>query len=296
MAVALYYWPSALKWGLPSFDISSLHVLAYAKFSSAEIGLRPTFQSLYTKEARVLPSLSTTEGDLYVEPELIIKILKENDFNSDKDIDVDTANNILPFSTLIEERLRPAVIALLWLDVVNFKDVYHSAYANACQYPFNFTTPHRLQKGFEDYLRQYKSMLDVEPKILEQMESDAKSAMNLLSEFLGDNDYLLGKEPCSLDALLFSILAPLLKLPLVNCKLQNHLRGCSNLSQYVTRILQKYFQHELSHAETKSSGDQSLEEVNGTSDWKYDWLFPISVATIAMLSYATNAGLLHGTN
>lgn len=297
MTIDLFYWPSALKWGLPSFDMNSLHVLAFAKFSGADVALHPSFQSYFAKETKTLPSLSTVEGDLCDKPESIIKYLKDNGFNSDTSLNVVTANNILPFTALIEERLRPAITSLIWLDAVNYKEVSHSMYAKACRYPFNFSTPHRLQKSEEEILKEYKSLMEVEPKVLERIESDAKSALNLLSEYLGENDYLLGKDPSSVDALLFSVLAVLSKLPLVSCKLQNHLRGCTNLCQYVARILQKYFQQELSQpkdSESKPEEAHSSNDSSDGSDWKYDWLFPITVASIAMVSYATNAGLLYG--
>jgi len=293
----LYYWPSALKWGLPSFDMKSLHVLSYMKFSeAADVNLHPVFQSSFSKETKILPSLNTPNDGLFSDPENIIRYLKKTGLNPDKSLAVDIANNILPFSALIEERLRPAVISLIWLDSVNYKDVSHGAYASACRYPFNFITPNGLQRSEEDFMKESKSILEIEPKALERIESDAKSALNLISEYLGENDYLLGNEPCSLDALLFSVLAPLSKLPLVSCKLQNHLRGCQNLCQYITRILQKYFQQDLAQpqkTETKATAGTDTDE---TSDWKYDWLFPVTVAGIAMLSYAANAGLLHGRN
>merc|ERR1712150_260757 len=112
MPVDLYYWPSALKWGLPSFDMDSLHVLAYAKFSAADVALHPSFQSHFSKETKTLPCLLAGD-DLYDKPELIIRYLKENVFDLDKSLNVDTANNILPFTALIEERLRPAITSLV---------------------------------------------------------------------------------------------------------------------------------------------------------------------------------------
>lgn len=63
----------------------------------------------------------------------------------------------------------------------------------------------------------------------------------MLSTKLGDKDYFYGQAPCSLDAVVFSHLAPLLKAPIPSAALQNHLKACPNLTRYVGRILQRYF-------------------------------------------------------
>lgn len=46
--------------------------------------------------------------------------------------------------------------------------------------------------------------------------------------------------PSSLDALVFGYVAPLLKAPLSNSQLANHVKGCPNLSGLCNRILSKY--------------------------------------------------------
>ena len=288
----LYYWPPTSKWGLPSFDIGSLHVLTYIKFSGADVGLHPVLKSWLRKEGKILPCLTTPDDVLLENPENIIQYLKRHGFDPDEAFDVDIGNNILPFSTLILEKLLPAVLSTIWIDNANFKDVTLCTYARACQYPLNFIIPRKLQKKEEHFVKEFKFLSEDDPKVSEQILSDAKSTLNLLSEFLGEKDYLFGKNPCSLDALLFSIIAPLLRMPLVSSKLQNHLKGCLNLCQYISRILQKFFLQEKPPSQN-SAADTS--EVTENSDWKYDWLFPVTVATIAMLSYAANAGLLHGS-
>lgn len=51
----------------------------------------------------------------------------------------------------------------------------------------------------------------------------------MLSAKLGDNKYMCGNKPSSLDALVFGFLAPLLRLPFPNDRLQIHLSACPNL-------------------------------------------------------------------
>ena len=47
--------------------------------------------------------------------------------------------------------------------------------------------------------------------------------------------------PTSLDAVVFSHLAPLLKAPLPSAQLQQHLKACDNLCSFCSRIVQRYF-------------------------------------------------------
>lgn len=65
--------------------------------------------------------------------------------------------------------------------------------------------------------------------------------MTSLSVKLGEKEFMFGSHPTSLDAVVFAYLAPLLKAPFKNPVLQNHLKSCTNLQKYVSRICQRYF-------------------------------------------------------
>jgi hypothetical protein len=62
----------------------------------------------------------------------------------------------------------------------------------------------------------------------------------MLSSKLGDNKYFCGDKPCSLDALIFGYLAPLLKAPLPSDRLQLHLSSMPNLVRFVESIISIY--------------------------------------------------------
>merc|ERR1712141_525873 len=119
----------------------------------------------------------------------------------------------------------------------------------------------------------------------------AVSTLHLVSEYLGDKDYLLGDEVCSLDALLFAVLAPVWKFPFSGSKLQNELRACANVVQYLQRILKNYFKEEMSATTTGTADDLNATSVGSdardseeNADMAYDVLVPISVAAIVMFS------------
>ena len=58
----------------------------------------------------------------------------------------------------------------------------------------------------------------------------------------GDNEYLLGASPTSLDAIVFGYVATVAKIPFPNAPLHQHLvNKCPNLIDYMERIINVYF-------------------------------------------------------
>jgi len=285
----LYYWPAERKWGLPSFDVASLHVMSVIKFSSADVELKPTKRTWLSRKAQTFPCLYTAAMEKVDGPENILQYLKLKYFNPDTWMGKESKENVIPFSSVIKDKLLPAVLSSLWLDSGNYTEVTRGIYAKSCQYPLNFIVPQKLQRNYEECIKISKSLSDVEiSHVTETLHSDAISMLNLLSEFLGNKDYMFGSKPCSVDALLFSCLAPILKIPLQNNKLQNHLKACANLCQYTSRILHNYFKEEL-------KSEITVDDPSNEDESKLDWVFPVCVATVAMVSYTIHAGLLQAT-
>ena len=78
-----------------------------------------------------------------------------------------------------------------------------------------------------------------------QVYKQAMECITMLSVKLGDKEFFYGQTPCSLDAVVFAHLAPLLKAPLPSAALQNNLKACTNLNRFVSRILQRYFSKDV---------------------------------------------------
>lgn len=74
-----------------------------------------------------------------------------------------------------------------------------------------------------------------------QLLSDAEKCLTALSVRLGEEKFFFGKSPTSLDAIVYSYIAPLVKVPFQQCALQNHLKACPNLMAFVSRISRAYF-------------------------------------------------------
>jgi len=57
----------------------------------------------------------------------------------------------------------------------------------------------------------------------------------------------------------------------------------------VTRILDEYF---VDNIKDQKEGDTTKESTIDDDTDKYDWVLPVSVGAVAMVSYAVNIGLL----
>lgn len=118
----------------------------------------------------------------------------------------------------------------------------------------------------------------------------------MLSTRLGDRDYFYGQRPNTIDAIIYSYLAPLLKTPLPNPILQNHLKACTNLVKYVLRISQKYFKSEYQNYE-KDQAEEKTEKLEKDSESEFpnkrrNQFLATFIAALAMSAYALSTGIV----
>ncbi|NWT76585.1 MTX1 protein, partial [Prunella himalayana] len=127
-----------------------------------------------------------------------------------------------------------------------------------------------------------------------QLYREARECLTLLSQRLGSQKFFFGDSPASLDALVFSRLAPLLKAKLPNGKLQQHLKSLQNLCNYCTSILSLYFpwdggeSHALPHPAGMGDGSEAEEDPHK----RRKQLLSVLVGLVAMLGYAFLSGIV----
>ncbi|NWZ96591.1 MTX1 protein, partial [Nesospiza acunhae] len=124
-----------------------------------------------------------------------------------------------------------------------------------------------------------------------QLYREARECLTLLSQRLGSQKFFFGDSPASLDALVFSRLAPLLKAKLPNGKLQQHLKSLRNLCNYCTSILSLYFPWD------GGEGHSSLtlrpwHEAEEDPHKRRKQLLSVLVGLAAMLGYAFLSGII----
>ncbi|KAF1601455.1 Metaxin-1, partial [Eudyptes chrysocome] len=132
-----------------------------------------------------------------------------------------------------------------------------------------------------------------------QLYRDARECLTLLSQRLGSQKFFFGDSPASLDAFVFSRLAPLLKAKLPNGKLQQHLKSLQNLCNYCTSILSLYFPWDggemhppaLPSSTLRAAGADSGEAEEDPHKWR-NQLLSVLVGLAAMLGYAFLSGIV----
>ncbi|NWY39615.1 MTX1 protein, partial [Sylvia atricapilla] len=124
-----------------------------------------------------------------------------------------------------------------------------------------------------------------------QLYREARECLTLLSQRLGSQKFFFGDSPASLDALVFSRLAPLLKAKLPNGKLQQHLKSLQNLCNYCTSILSLYFPWDRGEGRPPPH-PAGLDEAEEDPHKRRKQLLSVLVGLVAMLGYAFLSGIV----
>uniref|UniRef100_A0A8C6YQW5 Metaxin-1 n=1 Tax=Nothoprocta perdicaria TaxID=30464 RepID=A0A8C6YQW5_NOTPE len=225
----LFCWAGG--WGLPSVDPDCLAVLTYARFTGAPLKvhrLANPWRSPSGKDLR--PGSVPDRAPVPFAPQK---------YNADYDLSAQQGADTLAFVSLLEEKLLPVLIHTFWVDAKNYVEHTRKWYAETIPFPLNFFLPNCMHKRHLERL-QLRRAGDgaVAPW---QLYRDARECLTLLSQRLGSQKFFFGDSPASLDALVFSRLAPLLKAKLPNGKLQQHLKSLQNLCNHCAAILSLYF-------------------------------------------------------
>ncbi|XP_022106389.1 metaxin-1-like isoform X2 [Acanthaster planci] len=278
-------------WGLPSVDVKCLNVLTYAQFAGASLRVHKN-RFLWQNLAAHLPMLHAGEGVVRSDTEAI-QYLKETQANLDGDLTDQQRADSLALKALMEEKYLPGLLHAWWVDAKNYVELIRPWYAKALQFPLNYFVPGRLKRAAERRVEVTRGGEHMEAEeITSRVYSDAKECINLLSEKLGDEDFFFGPVPTSLDALIFSYLAPLLRAPLPSNQLQMHLKATDNLCRFCSRILLRYFPDEPQDPGPTSSQKSPTEDPFDDPHKRRNQVLAAVVAMTAMASYAFLSGLV----
>uniref|UniRef100_A0A3Q3X1S6 Metaxin n=1 Tax=Mola mola TaxID=94237 RepID=A0A3Q3X1S6_MOLML len=289
----LFCWEG--DWGLPSVDIDCLVVLAYAQFAGAPLKLHHV-SNPWRSPSGSLPALRTSQNHTLSRPSDIIIHLRKQKYNADYDLSAKEGADSLAFISLLEEKLRPALIYTFWVEPKNYVEVSRRWYAEHMPFPLNFLLPGRMQRRQLDRLRLQRGDEGLEAG--EDLETenplyrDAAECLNLLSQRLGSHKFFFGDSPSSLDAYVFGHLAPILKCKLPNGKLQQHLKSLDNLSSFCTNILLLYFPRDESSGQKTSSQAAAGADFDHVPNKRRKQFLSALVALGAMLSYALLTGMV----
>ncbi|XP_076634745.1 metaxin-1 isoform X1 [Colletes latitarsis] len=283
-------------WGLPSVDTDCLQVLVYAKFNGISLKVNTTGNLFNAPNGR-LPVLRCSSGTLDTVEE-IINYLREQNINTEYVLSRKECATVVAYNSMLKEKLFPAIQFIWWIDKKNVDELIRPWYCKALPFPLNFYYPRKFEKQtqalFETLYPTEDNMVVIENKVY----SEAQKCLTLLSTRLGDLDYFFGTTPSMLDAIIYSYLVLLLKVPLPNPALQNHLKACTNLVKYISRISQKYFESNYQEYTQRKTEENAQKKTNDSENEfpnkRRNQLFAGIFATLAMAGYAFSTGIVEG--
>lgn len=274
--------------GLPSFDVDCIKSILYALISELPVQVKVidnmklcTFYNSPTFIHKNIKFTSFNETALY---------LRTLSYNLDSKLSAKQCSETLALTNYVLYKLKPLLEFVYWIDPRNCDEVTNVWFAKAMPFPFNYVHTKRLKD---------KAMALIEstyPKeanmnlVREYVSKEASECFSVLSTRLGNNDFFFGLTPTSLDVIVYSYIAPLLKVPFPSSDLSNLASTWPNLQNFVKRIDSKYFA-DL----PKQSKYIKQEEKTKTSDEDVSYVAIVILtvsATSLMLGFAVTRGLI----
>jgi len=296
-------------WGIPSVDPECLKILAFAKFSGAPLQQKST-NNPFWRPGSNLP-VFRHNGLVLTDFQDVSKHLKSCNYSADYNLTNKQISESGAFITLMEEKLRPALQYISWVDTKNHTELIRPWFGKHLAFPLGLYYPNLYEKAavrlIESIYAQYSEFGEIgNDTIVEtSVYKAAQECLTLLANRLGDNHYMFGRSPSSVDAVMYAYLAPLLKAPYPNNALQNYLNNCDNLVKFVVRISQNYFPQVVTAYEEKQRQSskqerekQKTKEAEGTEEvevWPNQTRNKVLAglfATTAMAGYAYTSGLV----
>ncbi|KAK2710046.1 metaxin-1-like isoform X2 [Artemia franciscana] len=199
-------------------------------------------------------------------PSIDVDCLVVLNYNADYTLNSSQCSEALAYASLVKEKLVPAAQHLWWIDAKNYAEFSRPYYFRAIPFPFRFYYPSQFEATAKDLVNAtYPG--DLEDTTIETaVYKSAEECLNHLSCRLGEKDYFFGSVPSYLDAVVFAHLAPLLKAPFPSSALQGYLKSCPNLTKFVSRILNRFFQKDSQEYEEKKKKESASTSTTSDKD------------------------------
>lgn len=295
-------------WGIPSVDPECLKILAFAKFSGAPLNLKATNNPFWTPRGD-LPVLRHA-GTVLTDFPSVARHLRNCNYSADYNLTQKQLAESGAFIQMMDQKLGPAIKYLKWIDAKNQVEVTRPWFGSHLPFPLGLYYPNKFEQSAVQLIESLYGEegtghveIGADSIVETSVYRGAEECLTSLSNRLGEQHYMFGRSPSSVDAVMYAYLAPLLKTPFPNCALQNYLKNCSNLVKFTVRISQNYFPkvvkawEESSKESVNNKGDSSNETTGVQEDESWpnqgrNKVLAGCVATTAMLGYAYTSGLV----
>ncbi|XP_050498243.1 metaxin-3 [Diabrotica virgifera virgifera] len=273
---------------LPSIDPESIKSILYTAVAGVpvEVRLFNNFKNctLYTAPTFIHKNLKfKTFSDL-------VLYLKTLHFNLDENLTPKEASESLALTNLVQSKLRPLLEYYYWADVRNTFELTNIWFMRSLPIPFNYIYTRRFRDRAVDLLESLHPTETNFDLIKEYVQRAATECLSNLSTRLGNENYFYGNSPTTIDVLVYSYIAPLLKVPFPSNEIKNVLSMWPNLANLVKRIDDQYFPNL-----PKGSKYIKIEEKVKTSDDEVSYMAILILtvsATSLVFGFAYSRGYL----
>ncbi|CAB4054604.1 MTX [Lepeophtheirus salmonis] len=206
-------------WGLPSFDRACLEMLTLCRINGFSIDVKESNNPFRTPEGRLPALYFGREGSPLTGFREVRSRLETLNFNSDYNLEEKQINERGLIENYVETALKPALEYLFWINPEVHGHVVRPLYSSKIPFPFGSYYLPKYHKEAIDYI---SVLYNVHHDDLEHGDSSvqtranfkAQECLDFLTHRLAEKEFIFGKSPSSLDALVYSYLAPIAKIPL----------------------------------------------------------------------------------
>lgn len=139
------------------------------------------------------------------------------------------------FQRLFEENLYWAVVHTRWIDETGWQQT-RVAFFGGLPAPLRWLLPPLARRGLRAQLKGQ----GMGRHGRDEIHAIARRDLTAVADFLGDQPFMLGEQPSSLDAIAYAFLANLLWAPVAS-PIQAHARSRPTLEAYCQRMKARYF-------------------------------------------------------
>lgn len=141
----------------------------------------------------------------------------------------------LAFQRLIEENLYWAVVHTRWVEPGGWA-LTRAAFFDSLPLPLKWIVPHVARRGLRKELHGH----GMGRHSMAEIHEIGRRDITALADFLGSKPFMMGEQPCSLDACAYGFLANLIWPP-VDSVLKQHAKQYPQLEAYCQRMRARYY-------------------------------------------------------
>lgn len=237
MSIELYQFAPAF--GLPNASPFCMKMETWLRMSGLPFSIpAPNFSQFGKAPKRKFPYIrDTADGRLLGDSSaIILHLSKAYGVTLDDWLSPVQQATALAFQRLLEENLYWTALYLRWMPENNWVKT-RAAFFGDLPAPLKLFLPSVARRGMKKALYAQGMGRHSETEIM----AIGKRDISALAIFLGDKPYIMGGQPCSLDASAYAFIANLTGEQVPDSELKQHALGFPQFAAYCERMRERYY-------------------------------------------------------